>query len=287
VSITRSLLFQVAEEQASRHHAEHPAIFGRVPVRVSALLKRLGIAVRVESFLREDGLLERFEGPPTKFAVRIRKGLSHNRGRFVLAHELGHVLLLTEHKDLASRWNLRTREKFASAFARELLLPTALRPALRQQFQSAATVMEFLRLMDQWGIHPVSGIRFAAAHLDWTQDYPKILLKVDHSPNRFTGQDQRLRVVATCFDRDRFYVATNQSFQRISPDESWLSLLRAGSEIELPRITFKLSTRMHSGGLRYKVVDYDCPVTALRLSNSQSENGSYLVLFEPTVARMR
>lgn len=280
MTITRSLLFRLAEEQASRYHADYPAIFGRVPVRVSALLKQLGIAVRVDSTLYEDGLLERFSGSLTTFGVRIRPNLSHNRGRFVLAHELGHVLLLAQHEDLASRWNLPTREKFASAFARELLLPTPLRPSLQQQFRNASTAMEFLRLADQWGIHPVGGIRFAASHADWTQNYPRVLLKLDHVPNRFTGQDHRLRVVASCFDREMFYVATNQSFQRISPEEAWLSLLPAGSEIALPNVRFLLNTRMHSGGLRYKTVEYNCPTTALRLS-THGDKGSYLVLLSP------
>ena len=279
----RNLLFKVVEEQVSSYHAEHAAVFGQVPVRVSALLKRLGIGVRVDPDLRDDGLLERYQGLVTRFVIRIRNDLSHTHGRFVLAHELGHVVLQTQHQALADRWDLRTREKFANVFARELLIPTRLRETLRHEFKRVRGALELLRLTDQWGIHPVAGIRFAASHPDWTAGHPKILLKVAHAPNRFTGKEQRLRIVAAAFDRARFYVATNQSFQRLSPDESWLALLPAGSELAQDSVAFKLPTLMPSGGAaRYKTIEYGCQTTALRLTSQRGNNlGSYLVVLEP------
>jgi hypothetical protein len=286
VNTKRNLLFTVAEEQASRHHAEHAAVFGQVPVRVSQLLKRVGIGIRIDPNLREDGVVERYHGPPTRFAIRIRGDLSPTRGRFVLAHELGHVLLLTQHEKLADRWDLRTREKFANVFARELLIPTSLRGELRQRFKQISSALELLRLTDQWGIHPVAGIRFAASHFDWTAGHPRIILKVAYTPNRFTGKEQRLRVVAAAFDRDRFYVATNQSFQRLSPDESWLALLPAGSESAQHNVTFRLATRTFTGAARYKTVEYACDVSALRLTSHRGTNtGSYLVVVEPVVSQ--
>lgn len=280
-----NLLFRVAEQQAARLHAEHATVFGQVPVRVSLLLKGLGIGVHVEPDLKEDGLVERFLGPRTRFAIRIRNDLSPNRGRYVLAHELGHVLLLTQLTKLADRWNLQTREKFANVFARELLIPTHLRMILRQRFLRVSHALDFLRLMDHWGIHPVAGIRFAASHYDWTQGHRRIILKIAHTPNRFTGKEPRLRVVAAAFDRDRFYVATNQSFQRISPDESWLALLPAGREIAYESIDFELSTRTSDPGARYRSVKYSCRVTALRLTSHRgTSRGSFLVVLEPEAA---
>jgi hypothetical protein len=278
----RNVLFELANEQAAHYHSEYPEIFGRVPVRVSALLKHLRIGVRVDPYLQDDGVVERFREDVTRFSIRIRADLSPNRGRFVLAHELGHVILLNEHEGLANRWDLRTREKFANVFARELLLPNPLRASLREEFRSVTTALAYLRLMDGWGIHPVAGIRFLANHSEWMENNPTLFLNVAYAANRFTGREERLRVIAAAFDRERFYIATNQSFQRISSDDSWLSILLPGDESFYSDIKLQLNTRMHQGNLRYQLVQYSARITALRLTSHRgTSRGSFLLAIEP------
>lgn len=282
MSNRRSPLLALAEEAAFRYHAEHSAVFGSVPVRVSALLKRLGIEVRVDHKLGDDAIVERFTGSSGRFVVRVRKDLSANRGRFVLAHELGHVFLLTEHPKLVERWNLRTRERFANAFARELLLPSHLRSSLRSQFRAVSTAIEFVRAADRWGIHPGSALRFVASHGDWTVDDQRVILAISHTPNRFTGREPRLRVVAAAFDRTRFFVATNQSFRRLCPDETWLSSLGPGGQVTHESLHIELPTRVERQNQKYKGVTYVCVGTAVSLSNHRGTNRpTYLVILEP------
>ncbi len=93
------------------------------PVDVRSLAKCLGVNAIEDANLVEDGRLLRVNG---KSRILIRRGLSAERARFTIAHELAHLILSDPSSDLVAR---RQRighdqeERFCEDFAADLLLP--------------------------------------------------------------------------------------------------------------------------------------------------------------------
>ena len=73
---------------------------GPPPVDVERLARQLGVDEIVRAPLVEDGRLERRRGSTR---IRLRNDISHQRMRFTIAHELGHLLLSDPASDLVAR----------------------------------------------------------------------------------------------------------------------------------------------------------------------------------------
>lgn len=88
---------------------------GALPVDPGSVASALGIRIEVRPMA--DGVLG---ATPSDVRIVINDGLDEPRRRFVLAHEMAHVLVKRGHATFASP---RIEERFADAFAEALLVP--------------------------------------------------------------------------------------------------------------------------------------------------------------------
>lgn len=95
-----------------------------LPVRMSALCRQMGIAVKTDEALSTGGYTHNFNGTPIIF---VSASDSTERQRFTTAHELGHILLGHVGKyELVNREpspNDNPIEQAANVFASRLLAP--------------------------------------------------------------------------------------------------------------------------------------------------------------------
>lgn len=93
------------------------------PVDVISIARRLGVDSIEAAELVEDGRLEK---TASGTRILVRKGISPERGRFTIAHELGHLLLHHPESELVARRHRigeDQEERFCEDFAAALLLP--------------------------------------------------------------------------------------------------------------------------------------------------------------------
>jgi len=98
---------------------------GQPPIDVEYLVSQLGVDQVTEADLIEDGRMVR-SGDRTNIIVRA--GLSRERRRFTIAHELCHVLLADTSSELVATRHIigsDEEERFCEDFAAALLLPWA------------------------------------------------------------------------------------------------------------------------------------------------------------------
>lgn len=96
---------------------------GSPPIDVEGLADRLGVDQITEAALLEDGRMERSEGSTR---IVVRAGLSRERRRFTIAHEICHVLLSDPRSDIVAARHIigsDEEERFCEDFAAALLLP--------------------------------------------------------------------------------------------------------------------------------------------------------------------
>ena len=96
---------------------------GPPPIDIEGLSSLLGIDEIVEGSLVEDGRLDRTDGSAR---IVVRAGVSSQRRRFTIAHELCHLLLTDHTSDLEAARHIigeNEEERFCEDFAAALLLP--------------------------------------------------------------------------------------------------------------------------------------------------------------------
>ena len=110
-------------DRIARSIAERFAL-GPPPIDVEALADALGVDEVVSADLVEDGRLERTDGTTR---IVVRRGVSTQRRRFTIAHELGHLILNSPSSDVVATRHVigeDREERFCEDFAAALLLPT-------------------------------------------------------------------------------------------------------------------------------------------------------------------
>ena len=98
---------------------------GPPPIDIEHLVNQLGVDQVIEAPLIEDGRMERSEGSTR---IIVRAGLSRERRRFTIAHELCHVLLSHPGSEFVAARHVigqDEEERFCEDFAAALLLPWA------------------------------------------------------------------------------------------------------------------------------------------------------------------
>jgi hypothetical protein len=93
------------------------------PVDIEALAMKMGVSSITDSDLIEDGHLEY---DPDRIQIRVRCGLSHQRRRFTIAHEVAHLLFLapgTAGTVRRERFSFNNEERLCDEIAAALLLP--------------------------------------------------------------------------------------------------------------------------------------------------------------------
>jgi hypothetical protein len=204
-----------------------------MPVPVSELADALGFAVEKRTELQQRARLEILrEGGTERATIALKDGLDRNVGRFAVAHEIGHAVLLRKYPDTAREWDVDRREVFANTFAAEILASPEARLQMADSFRSLSDPLTLLRLASQMGLSPRALLTIAAQEESWTKGLDKIWMRIKYVENAFTHVDPKLRIVSAYYDRSRFYVATNQSIVRLVGSDQWLVSLPVGTVAE-------------------------------------------------------
>jgi Zn-dependent peptidase ImmA (M78 family) len=117
-----------------------------IPVRIEAYLKHVGAALSAQDDLEEDEAGFSFQNKG-KWYIGVNASDRHERRRFTICHELGHIVLglPSEHK-ATPWWSYAKRplaEILCDVFAAELLLPLRLfQPLAEEMPTSFATIDE-------------------------------------------------------------------------------------------------------------------------------------------------
>jgi Zn-dependent peptidase ImmA (M78 family) len=94
----------------------------KIPVDVLELVAKLGIEFREEELIGIDGIA--FKGEKTRLII-VNRTLSPERRRFVIAHELAHIVMphKTAYQICGGETGNRRMESDADRFAAELIMP--------------------------------------------------------------------------------------------------------------------------------------------------------------------
>lgn len=125
-----------------------------IPVDIMALLDELGVQLHEEELGGIDGIS--FKGDDSRVII-VNKALPPERRRFVIAHELAHIVMphKTTYLICGGDKGNKQMESDADRFAAELLMPE---PTLRSQWELYKDNLEFRVevLADRFGVSPTA-----------------------------------------------------------------------------------------------------------------------------------
>ena len=267
-----------AEALAVFEGLEHAAI--EPPVSTARVAELLGIEVkRSEQVAGPGHLVHTRDALGGAFTIMVRADLPQPAFRFVVAHEIGHAVLLRKHPLLADRWELTQREVFANTFACQLLVPPQSRSEFAQRFRDMGHARNLLGLASDFGLSPYSMLAFADTERVCFSGSESIWLRVKNRPNRFTGVDARLRVATAHYDRERYYVPTNQSVRSLCGEDDWLSACEMGGSVSLDRGSITVSILEKTDHPKYRRSRVAASLSATKLRASKADGlPQFLVL---------
>lgn len=270
--------FALARQEAREIQRMHPAFFREMPVPVSELAEVLGLTVEKRGELQQRARLEILkEGQAEKATIAVKEGLDRNVGRFAVAHEIGHAVLLRKYPEIVRGWDVPRRESFASAFAAELLASAEARAEVAPSFRSLRDPLALLKLASQLGLSARAFLTIAAQEESWLRGLDKVWMRIKYVANAFTHADPKLRVVSAYYDRSRFYIPTNQSIARIVGSDEWLASLPVGT---IARYSGSLSVKLKQAPPahpRFVTGNVAAALSAVRLYPSEGDPVSYLI----------
>jgi hypothetical protein len=257
--------WSLARTFARELHEACPAELWNVPVRASRVAKYLGLSVRFV-----DDIAGRAE---LQFGTKIsvRRGISRDAGRFAVAHEIAHAILIQRRPELVSTWSIPCQEAFANCFASELLMPFTSRPEFVRQLAAIASAQEIVRLASRYGFTATSLLKFASSDVGFFAGLPLVVLRVRYSVNRKTGRDPRFRIMSAYYDSTFAFVPVNQSVKSFAGSDDWLSALRPGHAVDGVDGTVQLSVHGDEEGRRWKRATIRARLSAFRYENAKDE----------------
>ncbi len=219
---------EIARRLAKDVQNTFPVLFRDVPVRVTKVARALGIAIELRADLDGRAYIQVLEEQGLyHFKIFIKPNLSPPVGRFAVAHEIGHAVLVRANPDSLHSWDKARQESFANVFAAELLVPCTLREQYGNSFRNIEDVEGLLRLAGQLGLSIGATLHVADEEQAWTKGSNHIWLSVRRSRNSFTLRDEKLRIVGATYDRGKYYVPRNMSIRSMIGEDGWLCGLRA------------------------------------------------------------
>jgi hypothetical protein len=121
-------------------------------------------------------------------------------------------------------------------------------------------------------------LTLAGLEHSWVEGLDKIWLRVKYVENAFTHSEPKLRIVSASYDKNRFYVATNQSLTRFSGDDSWLASLPVGI-VTRHRTGIKLKIKRPAPALpKFKSEEMPAELAAVRLQPGAEQPVAYLII---------
>lgn len=269
----------LARREAKEIQRSHWRICQRGPVRVSDLAEALGLRVENRSGLLQRARLEfQKDGALGTSTIAVQASLGQNVKRFAIAHEIGHAVLLRKYPQAAREWAVSRREEFADTFATELLAPEDVRAGTAPVFRALGDPLALLRLASRLGLSPSGLLTVATRERSWFQGLDKIWVRVKYTENAFTGSEAKLRIVSAHYDRERFFIPTNQSLVRFAGSDLWLSSLPPGL-IAQHNSTIAVKLRRHERAAP-KFLSRQLParLAAARLQPNATDQAAYLII---------
>lgn len=202
--------------------------------------------------------------------INVRADLRDSTKRFAIAHEIGHVIMHRHLRSLAEQLNGVEHERFANAFAAELLLARSTRETLIERFRGTADPVDLLRLSDSMGVSPQTVLRFARRE-NWLEGVDRVWLDIRALRNRHTGRDLCLRVYDAVLDRARWFLPRNRSVTGALGSDIWLT----NADIRISRIEASIDISRRREGQTPKFVHKLVParLAALRLGRTAAPYG--------------
>lgn len=202
--------------------------------------------------------------------ILLRSDLPETARRFALAHEIGHAVLQRNREalpkfDRCLPLDSALEERYANAFAGELLLPTHRIYEIRAQFRSATNPLELLRLASLLGVSPQM-LLVRAERDRWMSGLDGAWLDIRVAPNQATGLDRRARIHRVALDTRRWLLPANRSIAGALGDDTWLTGLDKNRDF---RGEIDISYRTRDSRPRWVHVHVPAHVTARRLRARQ------------------
>ncbi|HEX8085644.1 MAG TPA: ImmA/IrrE family metallo-endopeptidase [Solirubrobacteraceae bacterium] len=285
--MTNQLIWDLARRAARDVAREVPEACRTRRVQVGAVARALEVKVHTRDDLpaqrarwyrhrlREPGAaLQLWDDSPAVDVVEVRSDLRTSARRFAVAHELGHVVLHRRFDSAERQLEQEDQERFASAFAAELLIPFAFRHEIRDQFRAAADPVALLRLSDELGVSPQTVLRFAGRE-NWLGGLDRVWLDVRCRPNRYTQRNKRLRVFDAVLDKARWFLPRNRSVAGVmGSDEPLLDLYSGLKEAD---IRLDISRRSTEPPVRFVRESVRARLATVRLSRGEGGSGMELL----------
>ena len=278
------LAFSLAKRAASTLQDRYPSICRTIPVRATKIARALGIKLRSIPTVKRARLEHSALGSDSSlfgkhdFTIAVNANISPEVGRYAVAHEIGHAILIAHYPHHATSWDLETREYFADLFASELLIPAHTRSLFMRRFRSISAPSELCGLASNLGLSLHSLLTFASKDNSWFINSNAVWLRLKYGPNKYTGRDCKLRVESAHFDKTRYYVPSNQGFERFCANDGWLGDLIPGEERDrvLENVTLKLT--LANKQVKYKTERVAAELQAIRLNSGHHDKASYYLL---------
>jgi IrrE N-terminal-like domain len=269
----------LARREAREIQRSNLSIFRGGPVRVKELATALGLKVESRSGLVQRARLELLAGEPFGVStIAVRETLGENVKRFAIAHEIGHAVLLRKYPQAARAWGTERREVFADIFATELLAPPEVRANEAPAFRALSDPRALLRFASRLGFSPLGLLTLATRERPWFEGLNKIWLRVKYVENAFTGREAKLRIVSAHYDRDHFFVPTNQSVESFAGTDSWLASLPPGSTAHRSSTIALKIKRDALTTPRFMPRDLPAELSAVKLQPNAVDLASYLIV---------
>jgi hypothetical protein len=274
-------LYVAARQAAGRLEREMPHRCAKWRVEVSGVADDLGVVLcnrrgmtgRARWHRRralETGTTSLWsQAAPEVDVIDVRADLRTSTRRFAIAHEIGHVILHRHFAPLATHLTPAHQERFANAFAAELLLARTCRGELVEQFRAAQEPVGLLRLVDSLGVSPQTVLRFARRE-NWLEGLNRVWLDIRVLNNRHTGQDRRPRVYDAVLDRGRWFLPRNRSVAGAFGSDAWL----ANADIQTchAEASMHISHRREGSGPTYVRRLVPARLAAIRLGRTTARN---------------
>ncbi len=269
---------EFARRLANEVQKTFPVLFRDVPVQATKVARALGIAIELRADLNGRAHIQILEEEKQHhFKIFIKPNLSAPVGRFAVAHEIGHAVLVRHNPDILLSWDKARQESFANMFAAELLVPLTLREQCSDSFRRTESIDGLFELAKKLGLSISATLHVADEEHAWTRGCNNIWLSVRRSQNSFTLRDEKLRIVTAIYDREKYYVPRNKSIKSMTGEDGWLSNLRVSQSASRD---YKLTISTITGIPRpkYSQVLYDARIHARRLSALDHRDGALIAL---------
>lgn len=217
-----------AAADAADLRSRWPALGSVSPVRAASVARKLGVQLCTRPALGHRAILSHRIGGGNTSQIFVDDSVGSDVRRWCIAHELGHLMLLTKREEWRHLLSFSEAERFADMFAAELLLPPLSRHEAQGELWTVSRAYDLLHLSRSYGLSPSAFLRTIYRVHSGEASRTRAWLRVEHRANKYTGLTQRLRIVSSLYSREHMFIPTNQSVTSLLGEDAWLGGLRPG-----------------------------------------------------------